>query len=154
MKRRIIILAITAIAMYGALAGCVVGSCTEIGCLDNLTVRLTQISGTLADGTYSVAMRDNSNSAVETCDFTMADGQISGDTTCPTWSDDAVSVSFSSVLPTTATLTVTRNANEVATQDITINYTESRPNGESCGPMCFAATVDFEVAPVTSPSGS
>jgi hypothetical protein len=97
--------------------------CTTIGCNDALTLRFaTPILGPLHVDAFS------SDGEHRTYDCTNAAG-------CP----DS-EVALARYLPTTVTLTLTYQG-RTSTSTVKPSYTESSPNGPSCGPTCRQGTV-------------
>ena len=148
------LVAILAAALLAA--SCGNRACTLIGCGNGLTIDFRQVdSSTWQDGDWRLEMTTPSGEYA-TCDFQIpaGDAALSGQA-C----DGPLSLEFSSdgtrlveatswrsspdEVPRNFDITLIRDSSEVASQSFEPDYTESRPNGEDCPPVCAQASVGF-----------
>ena len=127
-------------------SGC---GCTLAGCEDGVAFELKRTSGDWEPGKYTFAV--DADGAKSNC---TVDIPIVADPTCTAglqldFFSEATDASSGtsgvrSVLlfgaPTQVTLTVSRDAVELAKKTSTPTYTKFEPNGEICGPTCHGAT--------------
>jgi hypothetical protein len=149
-------------------------SCTEIGCLDGVTLELTPGGGTFADGNYTLELiAETTRSA---CRFAIPDSTPSqgtvGTVDCDLGLDafiqqaaectemrtaDAVSESCRPLpgqftlnaqlqaTPETLAVRLVRDGVSLVEQTLTPAYETSRPNGPDCDPECRQAQVSLEL---------
>lgn len=130
------------------LSGCgVFGSCTEIGCLDGLSLSFDHSAGAApADGSYTLEVKDNANGATEVCTLTLTNGVVSeASGSCLAEGLDGT-VRFFNFVPTNITLTLSDTSDAIASDTRVVRYIESQPNGPGCDPECFHKTESFDIS--------
>jgi len=107
------------------------GACTLIGCgTDGLRIELVGEDGAAAPaGRYRVSAA--SAFAAKQCDFVLP--SAGDDPECRT---GASTVSWPGHAPETVTLFVTRDGSPAYTGEHTPTYSQTRPNGPGCDPVC------------------
>jgi len=136
-----ILLGMTAMSCSTALSK----SCTDMGCGTALVIRVPA-SKAFPVGAYHIELKTPEKTVAGDCSIN-ADGStrceaassffISWDKSQPT----SLSVDVWNDAPTTFTFTLSFGGKTLVTQSITATYTESRPNGPECGPICKNASV-------------
>ena len=132
--------------------------CTQIGCVDGLRLTLEK-AGAWAPGAYTFAF--TLDGAAVTCSGSLplkacdagpsltcdAEGRVMiGESGCALppdqhgWSDIQVSGA-----PKAVKLTISRDGQPLHAAELTPTYTESRPNGPDCGPVCRGAAATIAV---------
>lgn len=154
-------------------AGCEFGtSCTEMGCADNVSVRVTAGDQAWSDGEYQFAL--TLDDLTGTCNFTLPDalpprGSISSIpcldgvdigiqqlAECTTHQEgDSISQSCQPIpdryeltisayaTPTQLSLTLSRDGAQLISESRALSYVTTRPNGPDCEPECRQAQLDF-----------
>lgn len=103
--------------------------CTQIGCTNNLTV---QLKGNVAS-TFKLVVKSNGQEvASKDCNENIQCGSV---------------VMFNDYNTANKNIAVeyTPTGGTTKTQNFTVDFKESRPNGEGCPPVCIAGTVDLPV---------
>ncbi|HEX2880085.1 MAG TPA: hypothetical protein VHO25_11200 [Polyangiaceae bacterium] len=154
-------------------AGCEFGtSCTELGCSDNVSVRVTPRDQAWQEGEYQLAL--TLDDLTGTCNFTLPDDLpprgSSSSIPCLdeveigiqqlaecTTGDEGGNISQSCqpipdrheltisayAKPTQLSLTLSRDGAQLINESRTLSYITSRPNGPDCEPECDQAQVDL-----------
>ena len=123
--------------------------CTEIGCDDRLDVIFeSQDAQTFPAGTYTFTLTPNGESPlVATCSFDRhQDLACSGDTHVLTVlaADREFSIRLLEA-PATVTASLVFEQQRLGEKMLSPDYSMVTPNGPQCEPICFQATVAFEV---------
>lgn len=131
-------------------------ACTEIGCVDGLTVSIPPdypwqpgdytfdftVDGKPlhCKGSLPLASCENRNI---TCD---GDGVMIMESGCALPKDTH---EFGDIMletgPSALALTITRNGETIAKGNWQVRYNTSQPNGAGCGPVCRQATVNLDI---------
>lgn len=128
-----------------AAPGCLLSkTCTEADCVDNATFTLA--SPTLTAGTYRVQITRGTDTLL-VMECALALGRMCGG---PNFFD-GISLTESGGTPTllvrsshiapTMRIAITKDGAPLASKEVTPVYKTVAPNGESCGPVCSAASV-------------
>jgi hypothetical protein len=144
-------------------------ACTLIGCVDQYTAQVSDASGGLPAGAYTLAV--TADGAMTTCSFTlplaklpsggtmgidcpsgltviitqgqtcttMGTAQYQTQTCTPVAGELTETISIAGK-PTTLHVTQTVNGATVLDQMVTPAYTTTRPNGPDCDPVCSQAS--------------
>lgn len=109
-------------------------SCTLIACAEEgLVIELTSASGTPA-GKYRITAAGTVGSmGLKQCDFVLP--STGNDPECRVGERG---VSWPGFAPTVLTVIVARDQAPAHSGEHTVTYSETRPNGPSCGPVCRA----------------
>ncbi|MSP93490.1 MAG: hypothetical protein EXR79_17145 [Myxococcales bacterium] len=147
----------SALVIFLTLTGCEAATdtkgCTEIGCVNGFTVDFQ--TGTWPAGTYVVYAVTQTTTS--TCTVKLPFASIDPGTVCtgdkfqlgtsgsalPAAQHSLVGVSFFDT-PAEVTLTVKRDATQLATQKFTPAYKTSTPNGAGCEPTCTQANATLK----------
>lgn len=127
--------------------------CTQIGCVDGLRVEMRPASG-WAPGSYAFAvdldgvkvtctgalpLRACEAGPSLTCD--VADKVVIGESGCALPKEQhAFSDLWVQSGPQKVEIVISRDGQELKREALTPAYTESRPNGPDCGPVCRSAS--------------
>ena len=130
---------LVALALGLGLAGCSPLACTEIGCMNGLTLNVTDADGNPVDGLSGEVTVDG-----VTMTFDCATEENVG------YCNDG-SVLLAIEQGTVLEYSISIERGDFAFGEITLDWTESAPNGEACGPICYSDTVDIELGPPTTP---
>lgn len=166
------VVAAAALALNGS--ACDAGvECTEIGCVDGVLFDLLPADGTWADGAYTLTVtfdgiehrcefqlpdalpRSGSISSLDCGDLT---AEIAPRVTCTeTRNGGSVSQSCTPIpdqydlllsayaTPAESSITLARDGETILSDARTLDYDESRPNGEECEPACRQAHVELDL---------
>lgn len=105
-------------------------ACTLIGCAaDGVRIELEDASGGIPAGVYRVTA--TSVEGTQQCDFTLPASGIQ-----PTCRVGDAGVTWFGFAPTTVTIVVTRNQQPAHSDAHAVTYSETRPNGPGCDPVC------------------
>lgn len=144
--------------------------CTEIGCVDGVSLLASTESGRLADGTYAITLQLDATSVACTLDATdlSTNRNRSFDATCDTESvrvavrpqrrceerrtEEAIGQVCTTLegqwelqvdvpgTPSSVRVAVARDGVVLVEQSVTLGYQEVQPNGAECGPVCRQAS--------------
>jgi hypothetical protein len=127
-------------------SGCITKSCTEMGCTDSLTVKLSLVGKQpLSPGTYLVDVVTNTESAMLTCLIPSATGVLScceGATAtisgCPVGQPPSITVIevFIAGEPHTVSVKVSREGTLLGLHEFPPTYKTHYPNGPDCPGKC------------------
>jgi hypothetical protein len=135
-------------------AGCSAPShaCTEIGCVNGLTLSFQKASSTWEPGMYSIVIDADgkkitcttklplsaTDPAPSSCTDASVQLGVSG-SALPAAQHGLVGLDFTST-PAKVTVTVTRDNAMIGTKDFSPTYKKSQPNGPDCEPVCNNAS--------------
>lgn len=113
-------------------------SCTLIGCMDQLEVRLKPAAGSLPTGVYSVLVKSSDFEKTFSCGIGTASEQCS---TQSTHQEEMFFVDNALVLmlqrqPASVTITTSRDGTKIDEATLTPKYDPVYPNGVECGAVC------------------
>lgn len=107
-------------------------NCTLLGCAeDGLVIELTSPSGIPAGSYRITAASTDGTIGLKQCDFVLPSNG-----TDPDCRVGESGVSWPDFEPTALTVILARNGEPAHSGEHTVTYTESRPNGPECGPVC------------------
>jgi len=125
------------------------GTCTKIGCRDELVVTLQSPSAGFAPGDYEVTV-DPADGPPQVCTFTVPGTpclnqcSLGGDAcTAFLFPPDRIEVGLLDFQQGTVQVTVTLDGALVTNPYLSPSFTRSQPNGALCPPVCWTADVSL-----------
>ena len=121
-------------------------SCTEVGCLNGVTLTIYDYLGEPAEGAYGSLMVHESNYEFDCREGAENDALCEGNTV-------TIFIDDSALLPDEAVYLYTANLSDAegASGNGTLVVEESYPNGEECPPTCRNAFLDVEMELAAEP---
>ncbi|MFO0744325.1 MAG: hypothetical protein U1F43_01455 [Myxococcota bacterium] len=130
------------------------GSCTDIGCVNSLSLTVTHGDGAWAAGSYAITVDVAGTPVTFQCAVAGGESRCDPPASAPpglsvepvlaSGAVEAFAVKVESA-PRRVQLEVAPDGAAALTKTVSPTYTHSRPNGPDCGPVCSAGSEAVEL---------